>query len=77
MSSGLKTFKEVLFTLTELVEKEMSREMTGSRGAIVHDAWKNCGTHYLGVFCFFHEKKLLWWIVEARLEECEDQAEGA
>lgn len=30
--------KEILFKLTELVEREITREMRGTRGAIVHDA---------------------------------------
>ncbi len=39
--------------MTKLAEKEISREMTGSRGAIVHDAWTNCGTHCLAVLASF------------------------
>ncbi len=37
---GRKYFKEILFTLTELVEKAIARVMAGKSGDILHDGWK-------------------------------------
>ncbi len=39
-TSGAKYFKEILFTLTELVEKPIARVMAGKSGEILDDGWK-------------------------------------
>lgn len=51
-----KYFKEILFALTELVEREIGRTMADTTGAILHDGWTNCGTHYFGVCASFMKK---------------------
>jgi len=46
-------FKEVIFKLTELVEKRITTLMSRTRGAILHDGWTHNGTHYFGVYASF------------------------
>lgn len=45
---GQPYFKSVLFTLTELVEKEIGHIMAGSKGAVIHDGWTKFGSHCFG-----------------------------
>ena len=52
-----ETFKEVLYTMTEIIEQRISKEMkTAGRGSILHDGWSKNGTHYVGLFaCYLRE----------------------
>eukprot|EP00171_Calliarthron_tuberculosum_P021039 IDg21039t1 len=50
---GKSYFKEVLFTFTELVEKEIVQARAGTSGAILHDGWEHFGTNYFAVYASF------------------------
>lgn len=41
------------FSLVELVEAKISREMKNTNGAVVHDGWTDCEMHYLGIFAVY------------------------
>lgn len=49
-------FKETLFKLTALDEKQISNYSWKHRGAIVHDGWKCNGTHFFGMFASYMTK---------------------
>ncbi len=53
---GNKYLKEILFTLMELVKKEIARVIAGTNGIILHDGWTHYGTHYFGVHASFMRK---------------------
>lgn len=47
---SVKTFKEVLFKVVELVEIEIGKEMRETKSAILHERWNSNAMHYLGIF---------------------------
>lgn len=49
----IKTLKEVIFTLSELVENNIADEMRMIKGAIMHYGWTNCGMHYIEVIAVY------------------------
>lgn len=47
------TFKELMFTLVELIEDRITAEMKSTKGAIMYDGWTHGGMHYLGLFAIY------------------------
>eukprot|EP00171_Calliarthron_tuberculosum_P009475 IDg9475t1 len=52
----IKTLKAVIFSLTQLVEENITKEMRATKGAIMHDGWTDCGVHYVGLFAVYCRK---------------------
>jgi hypothetical protein len=56
---GVKRIREVIFQLVELTEKIITKELKAAPcGAIMHDGWSCCGTHYVGVFACYMRKEI-------------------
>lgn len=53
---SVKCFKEVLFALTQFMENATGREISDTKGEIVHGAWKHFDTHYFGIFASYMNK---------------------
>lgn len=52
-SISRKTFNSTLLKVVEIMERDVSKEMAGTKGAILHDGWSSSGTHYVGVFTVY------------------------
>ncbi len=50
---GVRTFKETMFKLVEIVEAKIKDEMTLAKGAVMYDEWTHNSTHYIGVFAVY------------------------
>jgi len=51
---SVKTLREVMFHLVELVEKKISDELRSAKtGAIMHDGWTHHSVHFCGVFASY------------------------
>ena len=49
-----KTFKDVMFSLVELVEGAIAAELATTKcGALVHDGWTCNNTHFIGLFASY------------------------
>jgi hypothetical protein len=52
-----KALKEIMFTLVELVEQEIDKEMAAAGcGATMHDAWTKFSVHYMAMFATYMRK---------------------
>lgn len=45
--------REVIFKLTEEVEKKIKLDMRDTKGAVMHDGWNSIGRKYLGVIALY------------------------
>ncbi len=50
------TFKQVLFSLVELVEEKIRTEIKGGKGALTYDWCTDNGTHYVGLFVLYSRR---------------------
>jgi len=48
-----KKITDLLLALVRVVEKRISEEMDGTKGAIMYDRWTTSGTYYLGIIAVY------------------------
>lgn len=48
-----------MYKLVELIELNIHSELSGNRGAVLHDGWSNNGEHFLGVFAVYMYQPLV------------------
>ena len=54
MNVSIKTVKNVLFVLTEMVEKAIAKELAAAKvGALMYNAWNKASVHYMGLFASY------------------------
>jgi len=53
---SLKTLRETIYKLVEIVETNISKELEDTRGAVMHDGWSTSGTHYLAILAVYMKK---------------------
>ena len=50
---SVKTLKETIFKLVQLVEETITNEMKTTKGSLMLDGWSECSIHYIGVFAVY------------------------
>ena len=57
---SIECLKNVMRQVVELVEVAIGREISTTKGASIHNAWKNSSNQYIGIFASYMRRQKVW-----------------